>query len=105
MNDLTKAAAAQPLVLTVTGAAAALGCHIETVRRMVRAGRLPHMRLNGQPNGPIRISVKMLEAFIARETRKQFENQTGQGLIAQSHPIPISGGDSHCGTWLPEREM
>ena len=97
------AAEAQPLLLSITAAARALTCNPETVRRMVRSGRLPHMRLNGMPTGPIRIPIKDLERFIAREVSRQSGGQHGDPCSHRG-PIPVSDDLAQFGTVISERE-
>ena len=62
----TKITSTRDAVLDVRGAAQLLGCHPETVRRLVRAGKLPAYRGGTRF---IRFSRLALERLVAGETQ------------------------------------
>jgi excisionase family DNA binding protein len=62
-------ALAEPL-LTVDEAAAALNVSAQKVRRMIRSGELPVLRIGCSPKAPIRIDPEMLGQVIARSSAR-----------------------------------
>lgn len=65
-NSTTTTMPARDVVLDVRGAARYLGCHPETVRRLVRAGKLPAYRGGTRL---IRISRLALDRLLAGENQ------------------------------------
>ena len=66
-------------------AAAALRCDPETVRRMVHAGRLPHMRLGASGAGNIRIPVEALRHWISQQLEVHTPNHNPNPHEAAAH--------------------
>jgi excisionase family DNA binding protein len=48
-----------PKMMTIAEAAASLGCHPNTVRRMIKTGQLSYRRIGGRGSG-VRIDAKSL---------------------------------------------
>lgn len=60
-----------PLVVTVREAAEALGCHRDTVRRLIRSGELPAFRVGvGTKCGKVVIRRATLESFLDKRERQ-----------------------------------
>jgi len=53
-----------PRLLTVADVARRLGLHRQTVRRFIRTGVLPAVRLSPGPRAPFRVPADALEAWI-----------------------------------------
>lgn len=71
-----KMASPEPMLLKISQVAPALNLCQETIRRLVRAGKLPHTRINGR----IRIPVRALESWIAANTTEATVAAKGASL-------------------------
>jgi excisionase family DNA binding protein len=59
--------------LRVSEVASELGCSEATVRRRIRAGDLPAVRLGDSPNSGVRIPVAALQAWLWAEPRRNYD--------------------------------
>lgn len=61
------------LVYTLDEAAEALGVSVQTIRRLIKAGRFPHARVGGK----LRVPVDALKTFLAEGGTEQHLRTTG----------------------------
>jgi excisionase family DNA binding protein len=66
------------MMLTTTQAAAKLAVHPETIRRLVRAGRLKAVLLSNTGRARLRIDETELQAFIETSTTNPISDTQGE---------------------------
>ena len=68
----------QPAVLSIPDAANYLGVSADTIRKLIRAGDIPHARIGNS----IRIPRAELEAYLRARTTTEWERVDGRGRQA-----------------------
>ncbi len=65
----------QPAAVSIVGAGRYLGVSADTVRRLIRAGAIPHARIGNS----IRIRLADLDDYLQSQTTRQWQPLDGRG--------------------------
>lgn len=69
----------QPAAVSITDAGLFLGVSADTIRRLIRAGILPHARIGNS----IRLRRVDLETYLENQTSRQWQPVDGRGRRAE----------------------
>lgn len=69
----------QPAVLSVAHSASYLGVSTITIRRIIKSGEIPHVRVGNS----IRIRLTDLDAYINSNTTTEWKPESGRGRVAK----------------------